>query len=1018
MTRNSKFKVTPVSAAVSAALLIGSAETTVAQEVLEEIVVTGIRASYRNSMNIKRDSTGVVDAITAEDIGKFPDTNLAESLQRIPGVSIDRQNGEGSQVTVRGFGPGFNLITLNGRTMPTAEVSITGARDNFTGGQGRSFDFSNIASEGISGLEVYKTGQALLPSGGIGATINIQTHRPLDLPGTQATLGVKGIADSSVSDGDDVTPELSGVFSWNNDEETFGIGLFGGYSKRDSGAAIGQTNDWVVRRAEDFFSDTSLVRAGGDPNNYTNPPADGELFAIPQDSRYDFSDLSRERINGQLVMQFRPMDALLLTADYTFAQNESEEQRLEQTNWFATPFDQIVFDGEGPVSAATFMQENNDGTKDMGFEQTYRGTRDKFDSFGFNAEWEVNDTGAIRFDAHVSSAESVPDNPLGHTATFVTFAAPVIQQHQVDFSGGFPVQQFGIDDSVKGNDDGVLNVQDLGSQVSRTSSQWQTMDVNEFDLRYTMGSEENRLDFGVNFRDTEVYVRARDTYQDLGTWGVSNPNDIEQFAPGVVEEFCLACEYNDFPVGEAETAFRGDATMLYSLLTPVYEGLGNPVTVNDTINTVEEDIIALYAQFQMESEFFGRPMRVNGGLRYEQTDVTSNALQSVPNNILWTADNDFLIQFSPDLAPVGPAEGDYNHILPNIDVRVDVTDNIVARASYSQTIGRVPYADLFASTTAGAPNRPTVLGGQTGGDSGNPNLLPLESQNFDVSVEWYYIDASYVSIGFFDKTVRNFLGEGVFNRPLFDLRDPTAGVPGSRSGDALGVIDDLGIDRSEANLFTLVALIDANGGDVAAARTEFEGNLVNGALPQSYVDQILGLYDISGDANDPLMDFRVAQPINDREGNIHGWEIAVQHFFGESGIGVAANYTSVDGDVKADIGSDPNENQFALVGLSDTANLSLIYENYGISARVAYNWRDAFLNETNVGGSRSAQFTDEHGQIDASIAYDVNDNFQLLFEGINLNSEDHRQYRRKPVMVSWAYELEPRYTFGLRYRFQ
>jgi TonB-dependent receptor len=342
----------------------------------------------------------------------------------------------------------------------------------------------------------------------------------------------------------------------------------------------------------------------------------------------------------------------------------------------------------------------------------------------------------------------------------------------------------------------------------------------------------------------------------------------------------------------------------------------------------------------------------------------------------------------------------------------------VARVSYSQTIGRVPYGNLFASTTAGAPNRPTVLGGQTGGNSQNPNLLPLESQNFDLSVEWYYSDASYVSVGFFDKTVRNFLGTGVFNRPLFDLRDPTAGVPGSRSGDALGIIDELAIDRSEANLFTLVALIDANGGDVAAARTEFEANLVNGALPQDYVDLILGQYDVAGDANDPLMEFRVTQPINDQEGNIHGWEISWQHFFSDTGFGVAANYTYVDGDVKADIGSDPNENQFALVGLSDTANLSVIYEKHGVSARVAYNWRDTFLNATNVGGSRSPQFTDEHGQIDASITYDVNDNFQLLFEGINLNSEDHREFRRKPMMVSWAYELEPRYTFGLRYRFQ
>src|SRR5689334_19406013 len=149
---------------------------------LEEVVVTGLRGSLKASMDLKRDASGVVDAISAEDIGKFPDTNLAESLQRITGVSIDRVNGEGSSVTVRGFGPTFNLVTLNGRQLPAASVgSITG-NPTSVGAQGtsRSFDFATLASEGVSGLEVYKTGNAAVPSGGIGATINIKTIKPLD----------------------------------------------------------------------------------------------------------------------------------------------------------------------------------------------------------------------------------------------------------------------------------------------------------------------------------------------------------------------------------------------------------------------------------------------------------------------------------------------------------------------------------------------------------------------------------------------------------------------------------------------------------------------------------------------------------------------------------------------------------------------------------------------------------------------------------------------------------------------
>ena len=184
-------------------------------------------------MEIKRDASGVVDAISAEDIGKFPDSNLAESLQRITGVSIDRVNGEGSAVTVRGFGPNFNLVTLNGRQLPAASVGTISGNPTSAGSQGnsRSFDFATLASEGVSGLEVYKTGNAATPSGGMGATINIKTIKPLD-SGNKASIGVKAVMD----DGSDneITPEVSGLVSWANDGETFGISAFASYQERKS----------------------------------------------------------------------------------------------------------------------------------------------------------------------------------------------------------------------------------------------------------------------------------------------------------------------------------------------------------------------------------------------------------------------------------------------------------------------------------------------------------------------------------------------------------------------------------------------------------------------------------------------------------------------------------------------------------------------------------------------------------------------------------------------------------------
>ncbi|MCI4645578.1 MAG: TonB-dependent receptor [Hyphomonadaceae bacterium] len=984
----------------------------------ETVVVQGIRGSLERAMDIKRNANGVVDAISAEDIGKFPDTNLAESLQRITGVSINRVNGEGAEVTVRGFGPGFNLITLNGRTLPTAEVSAIGERGNYGAGGGRSFDFSNLASEGVSGLEVYKTGQAILPTGGIGATVNIVTRKPLENPGFEATVQGKIINDTSNENGDDFTPELSGLMNWTNENETFGVGLFGSYSKRDSGAPTQQINDWIVRRSEDGTIADDYTRAAG-TTVIQNPPAPGQLYAIPQDSRYDFSDLSRERLNGQLVLQFEPMENLRLTGDVTYASNESEELRFEQTNWFATPMDEIIFDNDGPVATAVYMQENNNGSKDIGFEQTNRATKDEMTSLGFNAVWDFNDSMSVILDAHTSEAESGGNNPLGHTATFVTFGAPVILQHSVDYRSGYPVQDYTIDDSVSGNGNGMLDVGDLGTQVQRSNSSRMNHQVDEIDLRFLWELDGASFTAGVNHRDTVMDRWTFTTQQDLGSWGISNPGDVEQFAPGLVSTYCLSCTFDDLPVGKADVAFRSDPTQLFPLLQAAYSG--NDINTSETNDTVEETITAVFAQFEWEMDLFNFPTRVNGGIRYEETDVSSATLQDVPANILWTADNDFLVQ-NTDQKQTVTGSTSYEHLLPNFDLQVDVTDDVLVRASYSKTIGRVGYSSLFASTTADAPNRPSALGGQLTGSSENPALLPLESDNFDFSVEWYFDDASYISIGYFLKDVENFTGTGVDNRNLFGLRDPASGAPGTRSGDALDIIGTLGVDQSEANLFTLVALIDANGGDLAAAQAEFQSNLgTDGApaneLPQSYVNTILGLYDVTANEDDPLMIFGVEQPINDNSGQIDGFEFAVQHFFGDTGFGFQANYTVVDGDIVADPANDPNANQFALVGLADSANFTAIYEKYGFSGRLAYNWRDTFLSETNATGDRSPIYVEDYGQLDLNLSYDVNDQLAVSFEAINLTGEDQRTYHRVSEQVYYAYELSPRYVLGARYRF-
>ena len=302
---------------------------------VQQVVVTGIRDSLDTSMRIKREAHGVVDGIVAEDIGKFPDTNLAEAMQRISGVSIDRVAGEGSKVTVRGFGPDYNMVLLNGRQMPATTVADTGASNS------RAFDFANLASESIASLEVWKTTQAMKPAGGIGATINIKTARPLDNPGMIASLGVKGVIDQSnkrlpdTDKGDNITPEISGIYSNTFADRTIGISMTGSYQVRDGGYnSAGVTSGW--RNFHGDENNWGSIPQPGSPGseNITNRPKPTDLYSVPQNIDYTVTGIHRERANGQLTLQWRPASNLTSTLDFTASQKTVETRRNDISSWF------------------------------------------------------------------------------------------------------------------------------------------------------------------------------------------------------------------------------------------------------------------------------------------------------------------------------------------------------------------------------------------------------------------------------------------------------------------------------------------------------------------------------------------------------------------------------------------------------------------------------------------------------------------------------------------------------------
>jgi TonB-dependent receptor len=259
----------------------------------------------------------------------------------------------------------------------------------------------------------------------------------------------------------------------------------------------------------------------------------------------------------------------------------------------------------------------------------------------------------------------------------------------------------------------------------------------------------------------------------------------------------------------------------------------------------------------------------------------------------------------------------------------------------------------------------------------------------------------------------------VVKQSLFGLRDPSSGAPGSRSGTAKSQLQALGADISDVNLFTYTALLVQNGGNTSAANQTFLANYNAAArqLNQAFVDSTLGAVDIIADQNDPLFTFNVNTPINNKDAKIWGFEIAGQYFLGNTGFGVAAAYTHVRGNIGIDVAADPGVDQFALLGLSDTANATLIYDKHGISARVSYNWRDKFLSATNVDGYHNPQFTKAHGQVDFNVSYDITPRLAVSIEGINVLESGQVIYGRSTNQWFFAQEGSARYLAGLRFKF-
>lgn len=946
------------------------------------VVVTGIRASMQSTLNLKRNSDGFVDGIAADDIGKFPDTNLAEALQRISGVSIDRNRGEGALVTVRGVGPDLNMVLLNGRQMPTARLGDQSSR---------AFDFSNLASEAVSQIQVYKSVRADITPGGIGASLNIMTGRPLDM-GNKSSFGAKVVYDESNDNLPDqqkakrsVTPEVSGLYSTTWNDGMFGFAASGSYQERNMGINTASViNGWLGPFTIGNTSDGSIPQPGS-PNfvNINNPPSGNDLYLSPQNMSYRMNGYQRQRTNAQLTFQFRPTKDLTTTLDYTFAQNKIQQRYSELSAWFGhdTTIQGASFT-DGPLASPLYYEERYRTPQDISMNGGDSGTKSTLDSIGFNAQWKVSPALSLNFDAHHSVAEAKSDSPYGINNDLAT-ASFSRGTTRVDFTNEMPVL------SIQGADFVAAPHQVAGS--------WFQDGVNKMKLdQVQLGGrlklfERSGLNFGLGHVKNENHSVFQQVQRD--TWGGTVPQNSAAYDQSMWHADNLRNYFSRLGGADSPNLFtqihpfdfvavRNAAIGITGDQAGYTPSLANPAFDRTTIEKTK----SIYFHFNTDWDTT-LPMHTGIGFRYEQTKVESTGLTKVPTGVRWISENEFPVDFGSQVFET--LHGKYNNFLPSVDWDMDLRPDLKLRASYGVSIGRPRYDQIAGGSTYGTTA--SVTG--TTVSRGNPALEPVKSKNLDLSAEWYYNKQSMLSLGLFHKDLTDYTGSTVVAEGSPDATTP---VGGKYWNAALAA----GCSASNRVCIRNYILHNFNG----QPGVTFTGD--------NSVGNAQGT--IAGIPGDPALPYAVSTLVNSQGATLKGAEINWQHMFA-NGFGFQANYTYVKSDLTYDNLSVGN--QFALVGLSDSANLVGIYEDEKLSVRAAYNWRDEFLSSTNDNGKPNPSYVEPYGQLDLSVGYNLSKNLSLSFEAINVTDEIQRTHGRSKMQVLQVSTGGRRYMIGARYKF-
>ncbi len=688
----------------------------------DEIIVTGFRQSLQAAINLKKNSVAAVDAIVAEDIAKFPDQNLAESLQRIPGISISRDAGEGRSITVRGLSSQFTRVRVNG--METIATSVDGASAN----RDRAFDFNVFASELFSSLVVHKTAEASLDEGSLGAVVDLNTGNPL--AGKAGLTAAASVVGSYNDLSGNVGPRLAGLLSWRNDADTFGMSISAAYSK----TKVLELGNNSVRWAQARFDNVNGTNCFTTPNSggtyVASAACDQAALAFhPRIPRYGEVAHDRERLGLTGSIQFAPTEATKLSIDALYSKFDASREEqwgevLLRSNERSINVVNPVYDANKNMISATL----NDAW--VRTEHYLRESSTEFYQIGATLDQDVTDN--LRFTLLGGVSKSNADIPVETTIIFDDRDA---QGYSFDYTNmKTPKLTFGTSVTDPAN----FQLAEIRDRPSNVTNRFKTVQFRtEFDLTDKITLKAGAVWRRYNF-DAVAYTRDTAVCGNGGTSLVTSTagtitcSPTSLFGPTAVYGFPVTTALSQlFNLGNAgQPAGNTNSWLVPNLAAAAaFTNLYSRPLVNDAgnIRGVQETTKGVYFQADFKGDLGGLEYALNAGVRYVKTDQSSYGLVSGTN---------------------ATVTRDYDDWLPSANLALFPTQNVILRAAVAKVMTRPTLGSLTPGGSADGFNYRVT--------SGNPFLEPYRATNYDLAAEWYFAPQAVLSLAWFKKDVNSF----------------------------------------------------------------------------------------------------------------------------------------------------------------------------------------------------------------------------------------------------------------------